>query len=463
MHRLFFVAWMASCLCARAAVYKGSDGYIVRVYREDGLPVQIFQDGIALDSATLAGINGIRVKARTVEPRAFDFKDINSLAGRAVWPGIWEAFRTQYALDKKGEYFRNGVVATPTGKLPFDLFLLFIASQKPTLQIDKVTTCKRCSGEGQHIGTETAGGTTKLKGVFCEDCAGFGKYIDRDSFTVSYTGPLPVRPTLAVLVAAGLVVAAPLPPPVAREIQVAPMPAQAAPMPAQAAVIVPKVAELTADQKFEAFKGSAQLGDTQAMYELALMYAHERRDRPNVELDKFEAVKWMTKAVNNNHKLAQFRLGGYYETAFGVKRDLAESLRWRTSSAYLGCKQAQTWIANLYWHISLGNSSFPAENITRDPPANLREAYAWFRAAADAPMAKRLQFDIPAPEELEGGKQPMSPADYTAERAKYDLAPRQRDSVATSFASAEEMTLAKERVVALEAKIASERSLRQQK
>ena len=78
-------------------------------------------------------------------------------------------------------------------------------------------------------------------------------------------------------------------------------------------------------------------------------------------------------------------------------------------------------------------------------------------------MAKRLQFDIPAPEELEGGKQPMSPADYTAERAKYDLAPRQRDSVATSFASAEEMTLAKERVVALEAKIASERSLRQQK
>ena len=234
-------------------------------------------------------------------------------------------------------------------------------------------------------------------------------------------------------------------------------------MPAQAAVIVPKVAELTADQKFEAFKGSAQLGDTQAMYELALMYAHESRDRPNVELDKFEAVKWMTKAVNNNHKLAQFRLGGYYETAFGVKRDLAESLRWRTSSAYLGCKQAQTWIANLYWHISLGNSSFPAENITRDPPANLREAYAWFRAAADAPMAKRLQFDIPAPEELEGGKQPMSPADYTAERAKYDLAPRQRDSVATSFASAEEMTLAKERVVALEAKIASERSLRQQK
>jgi len=457
MNRLFFIAWLASCLCASAAVYKGSDGYIVRVSREDGFPVQIFQDGIALDSATLAGINGIRVKARTVEPRAFDFKDINSLAGRAVWPGIWEAFRTQYALDKKGEYFRNGVVATPTGKLPFDLFLLFIASQKPTLQIDKVTTCKRCSGEGQHIGTETAGGTTKLKGVFCEDCAGFGKYIDRDSFTVSYTGPLPVRPPLAVLVAAGLVVAAPLPPPVAREIQVAPMPAQVV------APIVPKVAVLTADQKFEAFKGSAQLGDTQAMYELALMYAHESRDRPNVELDKFEAVKWMTKAVNNNHKLAQFRLGGYYETAFGVKRDLAESLRWRTSSAYLGCKQAQTWLANLYWHISLGNSSFPAENITREPPANLREAYAWFRAAADAPMVKRMYSDIPVPEELEGGKQPMSQADYVAERTKYDLAPGQRDSVATSFASAEEMTLAKERVVVLEAKITSECSLRQQK
>lgn len=454
MNRLFFIAWLASCLCASAAVYKGSDGYIVRVYREDGFPVQIFQDGIALDSATLAGINGIRVKARTVEPRAFDFKDINSLAGRAVWPGIWEAFRTQYALDKKGEYFRNGVVATPTGKLPFDLFLLFIASQKPTLQIDKVTTCKRCSGAGQHIGTETAGGTTKLKEVFCEDCAGFGKYIDRDSFTVSYTGPLPVRPPLAVLVAAGLVVAAPLPPPVAREIQVAPMPAQ---------VVAPIVPKLTADQKFEAFKGSAQLGDTQAMYELALMYAHESRDRPNVELDKFEAVKWMTKAVNNNHKLAQFRLGGYYETAFGVKRDLAESLRWRTSSAYLGCKQAQTWLANLYWHISLGNSSFPAENITRDPPANLREAYAWFRAAADAPMVKRMYSDIPVPEELEGGKQPMSQADYVAERTKYDLAPGQRDSVATSFASAEEMTLAKERVVVLEAKITSECSLRQQK
>lgn len=453
MNRLFFIAWLASCLCASAAVYKGSDGYIVRVSREDGFPVQIFQDGIALDSATLAGINGIRVKARTVEPRAFDFKDINSLAGRAVWPGIWEAFRTQYALNKKGEYFRNGVVATPTGKLPFDLFLLFIASQKPTLQIDKVTTCKRCSGAGQHIGTETAGGTTKLKEVFCEDCAGFGKYIDRDSFTVSYTGPLPVRPPLAVLVAAGLVVAAPLPPPVAREIQVAQV----------VAPIVPKVAVLTADQKFEAFKGSAQLGDTQAMYELALMYAHESRDRPNVELDKFEAVKWMTKAVNNNHKLAQFRLGGYYETAFGVKRDLAESLRWRTSSAYLGCKQAQTWLANLYWHISLGNSSFPAENITRDPPANLREAYAWFRAAADAPMVKRMYSDIPVPEELEGGKQPMSQADYVAERTKYDLAPGQRDSVATSFASAEEMTLAKERVVVLEAKITSECSLRQQK
>jgi TPR repeat protein len=182
-----------------------------------------------------------------------------------------------------------------------------------------------------------------------------------------------------------------------------------------------------------------------------------------VELDKFEAVKWMTKAVNNNHKLAQFRLGGYYETAFGVKRDLAESLRWRTSSAYLGCKQAQTWLANLYWHISLGNSSFPAENITRDPPANLREAYAWFRAAADAPMVKRMYSDIPVPEELEGGKQPMSQADYVAERTKYDLAPGQRDSVATSFASAEEMTLAKERVVVLEAKITSECSLRQQK
>jgi hypothetical protein len=449
MARFLFVAWMASCLCALAAVYKGGDGYIVRVYREDGLQVRIFQDGIALDEMANLSLYAMRVKARTVEPRLFDFKDINSRTGQAVWPGIWEAFRTQYSLDKNGEYFRNGVVATPTGKLPFDLFLLFIASQKPTLQIDKVTTCKHCSGAGRHSGMVATGGATKVTEVLCEDCAGFGKYIDRESFTVAYTGSLPMRPTLAELVAAGLVVPglvvpvpAPLPPPI---------------------VIVPKVAELTADQKFEAFKGSAQLGDTQAMYELALMYAHESRDRPNVGLDKFEAVKWMTKAVNNNHKLAQFRLGGYYETAFGVKRDLAESLRWRASSAYLGCKQAQMWIADYYWHLSLGYSPFPTENITRDPPANLREAYAWFSAAADAPMGKRLQFDIPAPDELAGGKQPMSPADYTAERVKYELAPLQRDSVAKSFVSAEEMALGKERVVGLEAKITSERSLRPQK
>ena len=100
MTRFLFVAWMASCLCALAAVYKGGDGYIVRVYREDGLHARIFQDGIALDEMANLSLYAMRVKARTVEPRLFDFKDINSRTGQAVWPGIWEAFRTQYSLDK---------------------------------------------------------------------------------------------------------------------------------------------------------------------------------------------------------------------------------------------------------------------------------------------------------------------------------------------------------------------------
>ena len=211
---------------------------------------------------------------------------------------------------------------------------------------------------------------------------------------------------------------------------------------------------LSAEQKFASLKASAQAGDRQAQYEVAMIYAHESSDKP-VARDNFEAAAWMEKAAKSNHKMAQFHLGTYYEKGLGVDRNLELALKWRRSSALLGCKQAQRWMGHLYWGIFNNDNTFAALAIDPKDPGNLPEAYAWFSLAADTPMPTRADPNTPSEEELKSGEAVLNSKDFFFERTTMSSTKKPRDDISNQFTSKKQLVDAKSRAEALAAEAAS--------
>ena len=415
-----------------------SDGIVTKVYQDGG--VLYYQGGNLINAASYGGL-----KTKQKAPVVFDLRNRDSMLQKDVFSKVWQAFRLQYSLNDKGKYVRDGRTETPAHKLSLNLFLLFAADQQPELNLEKIVACNACAGKGHKVGV----GPNNLVGEYtCDFCGGIGKHIEKETFLVSYTGQLPATPTLAELIESGLVNAAPEPAPKAAPRIVIPM-AVADPAPAEK----PKL-NLSAEQKFASLKASAQAGDRQAQYEVAMIYAHESSDKP-VARDNFEAAAWMEKAAKSNHKMAQFHLGTYYEKGLGVDRNLELALKWRRSSALLGCKQAQRWMGHLYWGIFNNDNTFAALAIDPKDPGNLPEAYAWFSLAADTPMPTRADPNTPSEEELKSGEAVLNSKDFFFERTTMSSTKKPRDDISNQFTSKKQLVDAKSRAEALAAEAAS--------
>jgi localization factor PodJL len=116
-----------------------------------------------------------------------------------------------------------------------------------------------------------------------------------------------------------------------------------------------------------ALRAAAAKGDPGAEFEIALRYAEGQRGVP---LNLAEAADWFDRAAKQGLPIAQFRLGGFYEKGFGVKRDLDAARRLYLAAAEAGNAKAMHNLAVLY-----------AEGIDGKP--DYPNAAKWFRKAAD--------------------------------------------------------------------------------
>jgi hypothetical protein len=182
---------------------------------------------------------------------------------------------------------------------------------------------------------------------------------------------------------------------------------------------------LTPAERFQCIKARAELGLSQAQYELGILYLQEA-DKP-VSLDYYQAYDWLLKATMKNHRMAQFYLGRLYENGTGTDQSLESALRWRRSAALLGCKQSQKWMGQIYQETFDSGSKYSA--LIKQAPSNLIEAYAWLDLAASVPYPPRLDPKTPWPAEVAAGD-PLNLRDYNAENRIPTSAGRDRDLIA---------------------------------
>ena len=106
-------------------------------------------------------------------------------------------------------------------------------------------------------------------------------------------------------------------------------------------------------------------GNASAQFNIGLMY-----DTGNgVPQDSREAIKWYTKAAEQEDDSAQYNLGWMYDTGKGIPQDYKEAVKWYTKAAEQGHAKAQH---------NLGLSYFNAEGV----PEDYVTGYKWLVLAA---------------------------------------------------------------------------------
>jgi len=117
---------------------------------------------------------------------------------------------------------------------------------------------------------------------------------------------------------------------------------------------------------FASIQPLAERGDTNAQYNLALLYAKGN----GVPQDYVEARKWHLKAAEQGNHLSQYMLGFFYAEGNGVAQDYTEARKWWLKSAEQSNPVSQLNLGLLY-----------AEGY--GVPQNSAIAYAWLNIAAD--------------------------------------------------------------------------------
>jgi TPR repeat protein len=106
----------------------------------------------------------------------------------------------------------------------------------------------------------------------------------------------------------------------------------------------------------------AERGDAQSQYELARTFY--------VAQDYGEAVKWLSKAAEQNYAAAQFSLGSSYANGIGVAQDYVEAVKWLSKAAEQNDAAAQCSLGSCYQY---------GHGVAQD----YVEAVKWFRKAAE--------------------------------------------------------------------------------
>ncbi len=110
---------------------------------------------------------------------------------------------------------------------------------------------------------------------------------------------------------------------------------------------------------------AAQTGDTEALFQVGVCYAHGY----GVAQDFKAAAEWFEKAAVMGHMQAQDRLGVCYATGHGVSQNDQEAVKWFRRASEQGNPVAQF---NLGLALVLGQGVEP----------DSKEAYLWFSLSA---------------------------------------------------------------------------------
>ncbi len=153
---------------------------------------------------------------------------------------------------------------------------------------------------------------------------------------------------------------------------------------------------------FASIQPLAERGDTNAQYNLALLYAKGN----GVPQDYVEARKWHLKAAEQGNHLSQYMLGFFYAEGNGVAQDYTEARKWWLKSAKQGNHLSQHNLGLLYaegngvaqdytearkWWLKSAEQSNPVSQLNLGllyaegygVPQNSAIAYAWLNIAAD--------------------------------------------------------------------------------
>ena len=107
---------------------------------------------------------------------------------------------------------------------------------------------------------------------------------------------------------------------------------------------LPLVGDDVAKKIFEKTKATAEKGDKEAQYYLALMYDIGK----GVEEDHREAAKWYHKAAEQGLAQAQYYLGMTCRKGKGVRQDDKEAVKWFRKAAEQGYADAQKNLGVMY-------------------------------------------------------------------------------------------------------------------
>jgi TPR repeat protein len=132
-----------------------------------------------------------------------------------------------------------------------------------------------------------------------------------------------------------------------------------------------QAAGLNESSKLAGIVADAQRGDTNAEWQLAVMYS----TGDGVKTNYAEAAKWLRKAAEQGDADAQYSLGLNYQQGFGVAQDEAEALKWFRKAA------GQHYAAAEY---SLGFCYKLGQGVAQDA----KEAVTWYRKAAEQGLAE---------------------------------------------------------------------------
>ncbi|KAI9207742.1 uncharacterized protein BJ171DRAFT_254553 [Polychytrium aggregatum] len=116
---------------------------------------------------------------------------------------------------------------------------------------------------------------------------------------------------------------------------------------------------------FRLFEHSAEMGNVEAQYKLAMCYMKGHGIHRNFD----EAFHWLTKAAQHNHVEAQATLGECFEDGLGTLPDLPRALYWYSTAALNGSALSMTNLARCY---ELGLGTAP----------NAALSLEWYRKAA---------------------------------------------------------------------------------
>ncbi len=116
-------------------------------------------------------------------------------------------------------------------------------------------------------------------------------------------------------------------------------------------------------------KPLAEQGDAGAQNNLGHLYLGDAQGV--IPQDFAEALKWYSKAAEQNHASAHFSIGMLHLLGLGVPKDDVEAFKWIRKSAEQGYEYAQYFLGNAY-------ANGWGEVIPRDNA----EAIKWMRKAA---------------------------------------------------------------------------------